>query len=84
MYTGEILSFGTVVSWTTCAMFGEVASRRMGTLPFNVSRMTLSIFFLSVLLFFLTGKPIPVDANLETWTQYWRVCHSNYSAVRPP
>ena len=67
MYTGEILSFATVVAWTTCAMFGEVASKRMGTLPFNVARMTLSLIFLAGLLCFLTGKPIPVDANLETW-----------------
>ncbi|MCR4561077.1 MAG: DMT family transporter [Bacteroidales bacterium] len=67
MYTGEILSFATVVAWTTCAMFGEVASKRMGTLPFNVARMTLSLIFLAGLLWFLTGKPIPVDANLETW-----------------
>lgn len=61
------MSFATVVAWTTCAMFGEVASKRMGTLPFNVARMTLSLIFLAGLLCFLTGKPIPVDANLETW-----------------
>ncbi len=67
MYKGELLAFATMVSWTTCALFGEVASKRMGTLPFNVTRMALSLVMLGVVLWCLTGAPYPADADSETW-----------------
>jgi drug/metabolite transporter (DMT)-like permease len=67
MYKGELLAFITTISWTACAMFGEVASKRMGTLPFNVARMTLSVVMLGILLWIFTGTPYPTDADAQTW-----------------
>ena len=46
MYKGEIISLVVALSWTTTAMFAEVASKRMGSIVMNVVRMTLSLLFL--------------------------------------
>ena len=67
MYKGELLAFLTTISWTTCAMFGEVASKRMGTLPFNVTRMTLSLLMLGIMLWIFTGVPYPENIDARTW-----------------
>lgn len=69
LYKGELLAFATTISWTTCALVGEVASKRMGTLPFNVVRMTFSVLMLSIVLCIFTGAPFPTDADAETW--FW-------------
>lgn len=67
MYTGELISLAVAFSWTACAMFAEVASKRMGSLPLNVMRMVLSLTLLSVMMWYMTGVPYPVSTNAEVW-----------------
>lgn len=69
MYKGELLALATMVSWTACALFGEVASKRMETLPFNVVRMTFCVVLLGIFLWIFTGNPYPTDADKKTW--FW-------------
>ncbi len=68
-YKGELLAFATMLLWTICALVGSVASKRMGTLPFNVIKMIMSVLMLSIVLWVFTGAPYPVDADAETW--FW-------------
>lgn len=68
MYTGELISLTVAISWTACAMFAEVASKRMGSLPLNVIRMTMSLLFLAIVMWVATGSPYPLYADAETWT----------------
>lgn len=67
MYFGETISFVVALSWTTTALFAEVASKRMGSLPLNVLRMVLSLAMLMCALWLTTGSPYPVMAGWEAW-----------------
>lgn len=67
MYKGELISLGVALSWTICAMFAEVASKRMGSLALNVIRMVLSLMMLSVLMMVYTSHPYPVGTDAATW-----------------
>lgn len=55
------------VSWTVTALFAEVASKRMGSLPLNVVRMTMSLTLLVVTLWLTMGIPWPRYADGGTW-----------------
>lgn len=67
MYKGEIISLAVAVSWTVCAMFAEVASKRMGALVFNVIRMSMSLLMLMGVMWATLGVPYPLGADGETW-----------------
>lgn len=67
MYTGELIALTVAVSWTACAMFAEVASKRLGALPLNVIRMLMSLIMLAVTMWIMTGSPYPLYADGETW-----------------
>ncbi len=67
MITGEIIALGVAVSWTATALFAEVASKRMGSLPLNTLRMTMSLMLLAVTLWLLLGVPYPRFADGDTW-----------------
>lgn len=67
MYLGEIVSLAVAVSWTVTALFAEVASKRIGSLQFNVVRMFLSIVMLGLTLWCFTGSPVPLYANGDAW-----------------
>lgn len=69
MYKGELISIAVATSWTACAMFAEVASKRMGSLPFNLVRMLLSLLMLAGVMWFYTGVPYPAGADSTTW--FW-------------
>ena len=56
-------------SWTLAALFSEVATKRMGVLNLNVVRMLLSMLFISLLLLFFTGSPLPSYTSSQTW--FW-------------
>ena len=66
-YLGEIISLVVAVSWTFAALFSEGASKRLGTLPFNIIRMVLSIVLLSIGMWMYVGSPLPMNADNETW-----------------
>lgn len=65
MYYGEILSIIVAMTWTITALCAEVASRRMGQLQMNVLRMGASLVILALLLWALTGTPLPRGMNGE-------------------
>lgn len=67
MFLGELISFGVLCSWTVCALFSEVASKRMSALPFNVVRMTLSLLMLMGVMTYCFGAPYPVGSDFDTW-----------------
>ena len=67
MPIGEILSLFVAVSWTVTALFAEVGSKHMGSLPFNAIRMTLSLLFLGLALWLTMGAPYPRYADGGTW-----------------
>lgn len=67
MYTGELISLGVACSWTITALFAEVASKRIGSLPLNVTRMAISLALLSLILWLTTGLPYPQHTDGQTW-----------------
>ena len=67
MFFGEILSLIVALSWTVTALFAEVGSKRIGSLPFNAIRMTLSLLFLALTLWLVMGAPYPRFADAGTW-----------------
>lgn len=67
MYTGEIISLIVAFSWTATALFAEVASRRIGSLPLNVVRMFMSLILLGLSLWLTLGVPYPLFADGQTW-----------------
>lgn len=67
MYTGELISLTVAISWTACAMFAEVASKRMESLPLNVIRMLMSLLMLCIVMWISTGSPYPLYADTDTW-----------------
>ncbi|MCR4816250.1 MAG: DMT family transporter [Bacteroidales bacterium] len=64
---GEILSVLVALSFTVTALFAEVGSKRMGSLPFNAVRMTMSLIFLALALWLTMGIPWPRYADRVTW-----------------
>lgn len=67
MFVGEMISLGVAVSWTATALFAEVASKRMGSLPLNAVRMTMSLTLLVLTLWLTMGAPYPRYADSGTW-----------------
>lgn len=67
MYTGEIISVTVAISWTVCALFCEVATKRLGALPTNMMRMILSLIMLGGVMWWFTGVPYPSGADASTW-----------------
>ncbi len=67
MYTGELISLGVAFSWTITALTAEVASKRIGSLPLNVTRMAISLLLLALILFLTTGVPYPLYTDGKTW-----------------
>ena len=66
-HLGEIIALGVAVSWTITALFADLGSHRLGALTLNLLRMILSLLMLSVLLWVMTGSPIPTGANSAAW-----------------
>jgi len=67
MFLGELISLFVAVSWTVTALFAEVGSKRMGSLPFNTVRMSMSLLFLVITLWLIMGTPYPRYADGSTW-----------------
>ena len=67
MFIGETIALGVAVSWTATALFAEVASKRMGSLPLNTLRMTMSLALLTITLWLIMGVPYPRYADGPTW-----------------
>lgn len=68
-YLGELLSLAVAMSWTVPALSADAASHKIGAQQLNLIRMGLSLILLSVFLVVVTGSPVPVGADVETW--FW-------------
>lgn len=68
-FYGEILSLVVAILWTITALFSEVASKRLGPMPFNVIRMLMSLGMFGLFLHIGTGVPYPQYADFDTW--FW-------------
>ena len=71
MFVGEIISLFVALSWTVTALFAEVASKRMGSLPLNVVRMTMSLSLLVLTLWLTMGTPSPRFADGCCFRAWW-------------
>ena len=69
MFIGETISLFVALAWTATALFAEVGSKRMGSLPFNIMRMSMSLVLLAITLWLLLGTPYPRYADGSTW--FW-------------
>ena len=67
MFVGETIALFVALSWTVTALFAEVASKRMGSLPLNTVRMTMSLALLVLTLWLTMGVPYPRFADSQTW-----------------
>ena len=67
MFFGETLSLIVALSWTATALFAEVASKRIGSLPFNITRMVMSLILLAATLWLTMGSPWPRFADGAAW-----------------
>ena len=67
MFVGETIALFVALSWTVTALFAEVASKRMGSLPLNTVRMTMSLALLAATLWLTMGMPYPRYADGPTW-----------------
>lgn len=66
-HLGEIISLVVALSWTVTALFADKASHRLGSLPANVIRLVLAVFFLALILWIGVGHPYPVYADGKAW-----------------
>ncbi len=67
MFVGELISLGVALAWTATALFAEVGSKHMGSLSFNIMRMSMSLLFLVLTLWLVMGVPYPRYADAGTW-----------------
>lgn len=67
MLIGETIALAVALSWTATALFAEVGSKRMGSLPFNSVRMMMSLMMLVPTLWLTMGVPWPRYADGPTW-----------------
>ena len=67
MFVGETLSLIVAAAWTVTALYAEVGSKRIGSLPFNAVRMSMSLVVLALTLWLTMGVPVPRFADSATW-----------------
>lgn len=68
-HVGEIAALLVSVCWTLSALYFEKAGRRIGSLPVNIIRLFLAIFFLGITTLVTRGQFFPMDASPDNW--YW-------------
>lgn len=66
-FLGEILALLVAVLWTVSSLASEVASRHYGSLLLNILRMVQAVVLIGATLWVLTGSPLPLYTNQETW-----------------
>ncbi|MDP3176611.1 MAG: DMT family transporter, partial [Spirochaetaceae bacterium] len=64
---GDAAAFGTALCWTASALFFETASRRIGALAVNFTKVIAATFLLGFAAFALRGMPLPLDAPARAW-----------------
>ncbi len=56
---GELASLATAVCWTGSATFFSIASRRLGSVVLNRTRLLLAVVFLLITHTLALGTPLP-------------------------
>ena len=64
---GELASLATALCWTGSATFFSIASRRVGSVILNRTRVLLATVFLLLTHTALLGTPLPLTATPERW-----------------
>ncbi|MBK9292779.1 MAG: DMT family transporter [Bacteroidetes bacterium] len=66
-YAGELAALLVAVFWTITALSFEVATKRIGSLPVNISRLLFGFLFLTAFTTLKRGMPLPLDAGSQQW-----------------
>jgi drug/metabolite transporter (DMT)-like permease len=66
-YTGELAAVLVAFFWTITALSFEVATKRIGSLAVNITRLVFALVFLSLFTWFYRGLPFPTDATAHAW-----------------
>src|SRR5512133_814992 len=64
---GEFSALLVAFFWSITALAFESASRKVGSLPVNIIRLVIGLFFLSILTFMTRGLFLPTDASAHNW-----------------
>lgn len=66
-YYGEIAALLVAVFWTITALSFEVATKKIGSMAVNITRLIFAMVFLSIFTYFQRGHIFPLDASLHAW-----------------
>ena len=64
---GEVIALVTAALWTITALAADMAARYATSLAMNVVRMLLAIPMFFILLWVVSGSPVPSYALLGVW-----------------
>ncbi len=64
---GEIAALATAFCWAVTSMSFEDASKRMGTMNLNLTRLLIGFVFLCIFNLVSRGIILPTDASLSIW-----------------
>ncbi|HMM12574.1 MAG TPA: DMT family transporter [Bacteroidales bacterium] len=66
-YAGELAALLVAVFWTITALSFELATKRIGSLSVNITRLLFGFLFLSLFTTIRRGMPLPLDAGAHQW-----------------
>lgn len=66
-YAGELAALLVAFFWTITALSFEVATKRIGSLPVNITRLLFGFIFLTIFTTIRRGLPLPLDASSQQW-----------------
>lgn len=69
LYLGELAALGTSLCFTTGSVFFTRASRLVGALVLNRTRLLVALVLLGVAHLLLLGEPFPTQAGVQQW--FW-------------
>lgn len=66
-HIGEIAGILTAICWTATALAFQIATRRVGSLVVNITRLIIAMLMYMVYSKFMRGLWLPSDATPEAW-----------------
>lgn len=66
-YTGELAALAVAFFWTITALAFEGATKRIGSLAVNITRLVFALVFLSIFSWIYRGMLLPTDATTHAW-----------------
>ena len=66
-YFGEIAALITAVFWTITALAFEFATKKVGSYPVNIIRLTAAFFLLGGVTYYTRDLLLPMDASAHAW-----------------